>query len=626
MSVTKNPAYLPPVLVILLILKTPIASIAFPSIVPRRSVDITSSKWSIGVETQDRNLTIFSKYDKYLPGLGAKRARLQGGWSRCDPNGTGHITGVYNFAWLDDVVFKLADMGIKPWIELSYGNSAFPGGGGEGPGAGVPNTTEALDAFAQWSAAVALRYVNITDEFEIWNEPRLFDHHNDYARLAHTTCIALHKSRSGRGSPKIYYGAMSGAYVDNGVKFLNGTLTLLKKMLAEDDFDIGLSDCVHAVTYHGYTSGLPEDTFRESYDCNGSLCSIVSKLNAELMRHVPNAVLIQGEAGAPARRQNGGAMEPRNWTEIQQMKWNLRYMVGDAAHQMVKYSSLFTAMDVCYRSNIPPGNIGSYGLLAATCAPKTPGSHVADNKSVDHVRPAYRAAQMMYTLFDDMIIPVKNTKLNFKCTRNATNSNSQSICETVADNFTKPLHGMHCDLERSTNVAHYPISNEISGPKSCLEQCCSLKTCNCWTWSTLPVNSGCWLKHYDNGSSPLVPANGSTGAGGYGGVVAQAANRSGPFNPMGYTFSNITVSPHSTTHVVVWDAVPLQDSDHKTECNISVIGGDGPDVQGHEWLIVAIENGTVFKASSLFSQFQVELSDTPILIARSDALPAMREG
>ena len=97
-------------------------------------------------------------------------------------------------------------------------------------------------------------------------------------------------------------------------------------------------------------------------------------------------------------------MEPRNWTEVQQMKWNLRSMIGDAAHPIVRYSSLFTLVDVCYHA--AAYNIGWYGLLASSCAPRVPGSVVADNKTVDHVRPAYRAAQSIYTLFDDDVVPV----------------------------------------------------------------------------------------------------------------------------------------------------------------------------------------------------------------------------
>ena len=50
---------------------------------PRLSGEIASSKWSIGAETQDRNLTVFADYRSFLPSLGAKRARLQCGWGRC---------------------------------------------------------------------------------------------------------------------------------------------------------------------------------------------------------------------------------------------------------------------------------------------------------------------------------------------------------------------------------------------------------------------------------------------------------------------------------------------------------------------------------------------------------------
>ena len=46
----------------------------------RSSSEIKKSMWSIGTETQDRNYTIYSKYEKYIAPLGAKRARLQAGW------------------------------------------------------------------------------------------------------------------------------------------------------------------------------------------------------------------------------------------------------------------------------------------------------------------------------------------------------------------------------------------------------------------------------------------------------------------------------------------------------------------------------------------------------------------
>jgi hypothetical protein len=56
-------------------------------------------------------------------------------------------------------------------------------------------------------------------------------------------------------------------------------------------------------------------------------CSEVERLDATVKRYVPGAVVAQGEAGAPAEWMRGGAMEPYNWTETLQLKWDLRAMV-----------------------------------------------------------------------------------------------------------------------------------------------------------------------------------------------------------------------------------------------------------------------------------------------------------
>ena len=45
---------------------------------------IKSSTWSIGGETLDRDYTDYQSYKTYLGPLGAKRIRLQGGWSKCE--------------------------------------------------------------------------------------------------------------------------------------------------------------------------------------------------------------------------------------------------------------------------------------------------------------------------------------------------------------------------------------------------------------------------------------------------------------------------------------------------------------------------------------------------------------
>ena len=215
---------------------------------PRLSAEISSSKWSIGTETMDRNLTIYANYQAFLPPLGAKRARLQCGWGRCDLTGTG---APYNWGWLDEAVFGLAAMGIKPWLELSYGNSHYKGGGTNGPGATVPNSLFALEAWAVWVTAVAERYANVTDEFELWNEPSLSKaNYLPYATLAAVTCRALHAAHvdDPQWKPLMFYGVMNGGYAGAGPAFLDGTLPLLEQQLASSGSGLRLADCVAAVT------------------------------------------------------------------------------------------------------------------------------------------------------------------------------------------------------------------------------------------------------------------------------------------------------------------------------------------------------------------------------------------
>ena len=258
--------------------------------------------------------------------------------------------------------------------------------------------------------------------------------------------------------------------------------------------------------------------------------------------------------------------------------------------------------------------------------------------------------------------------LRFQCERNATNSGTD-VCRLDGDNATSPRTGMHCDLKVSTSVAHYPTGNEMASPKACRQKCCGVDECNCWTWSTRPENSGCWLKHYPNSSMPLVPAE----KGLSGGKVRHSNSSTPPFNPTGYAFRNRTAATQGITHVVVWDALPqLQDADRKTRCNVSV--GIFPNSTTTSWrgsprrhgygdvleqqrqrrqwverrmrqkdgkvrhsmlsrsaalgVLVVLGNGSITATTTVFPdspsetlRFPVELYDAPTLFARSDALP-----
>ena len=127
----------------------------------------TPNGWSIGAETMDRNFTVFSEWSKYLPGLGARRASVQGGWARCEQK-----KGVYSWGWLDEIVHGMLKVGVTPWIELSYGNPAYSGGGDPTSSSPLPKEGEAKQAFLDWCKAVVGRYGPLgVSQWELWNEP-----------------------------------------------------------------------------------------------------------------------------------------------------------------------------------------------------------------------------------------------------------------------------------------------------------------------------------------------------------------------------------------------------------------------------------------------------------------------
>ena len=127
---------------------------------------IRSSTWSIGGETLDRDYTDYQSYKTYLGPLGAKRIRLQGGWSKCEK-----VKGVYDFAWLDAVIPDAASRGVAPWVGLSYGNPIYEGGGEAKLMGHIPPSAEGLTAWDDWVRAIVTRYKEQVPEWEIWNEP-----------------------------------------------------------------------------------------------------------------------------------------------------------------------------------------------------------------------------------------------------------------------------------------------------------------------------------------------------------------------------------------------------------------------------------------------------------------------
>ena len=92
----------------------------------------------------DRDYTLFSQWREHLAPLGAKQIRLQAGWAKCERQ-----PGIYDFAWLDDIIDGVIGSGVEPWLQTGYNNPLY--GGEEGLFSHMPTSDEALAAWDEWA-------------------------------------------------------------------------------------------------------------------------------------------------------------------------------------------------------------------------------------------------------------------------------------------------------------------------------------------------------------------------------------------------------------------------------------------------------------------------------------------
>lgn len=339
---------------------------------PRSAKEISSSTWSIGGETLDRDFAVYANYKKFLGPLGAKRIRLQAGWAKCEKQ-----RGIYDWAWLDEVVDDALAQGVQPWLETAYGNTIYAGGGGTGLGGGLPKSVEALAAWDNWVRALARRYQNRVKEWEVWNEPDLGKDApaEAYADFFIRTAEIL---RSEAPGSQVWALGLAGnmAYGDR----------FLGQMKAK-----GKLKLINAVTVHGYPKN-PDDT------------SAVARMRALLAKHGRAVPVIQGETGAPSKFQQNFALSKIPWSENTQAKWDLRRMLVHHAKDVP--FNLFTISDMHYRRN-GQLDMNYKGLLGTN-----------PDQTVSHAKPAYFAAQNVFAIFDDSLVRVAN----FTCTANITNA------------------------------------------------------------------------------------------------------------------------------------------------------------------------------------------------------------
>lgn len=281
--------------------------------------EISSSRLGIGFEKLDRGLFDPSKaYDK-VADIGVKWIRIQSGWERTEKQ-----KGVYDFAWLDDIVNNLTLRGLTPWICLCYGNGLYnPEAAKVFGGVGIPpiDSREEKDAWANYCTAIAKRYKGKAVHFELWNEPdgvwcwKRTPNGFEYGEFAVATSKALKK-----GNPDAY--VIGGAICMGNMHFI------------KDAFSVGMGDYIDAISFHRYHQN---ETL--TFDRVDSLKGFLKREGKE------NIELIQGESGSQSKFGGAGAMSGGMWTERKQAKQLLRQSVADLSTDVV-FTSYFSALDM----------------------------------------------------------------------------------------------------------------------------------------------------------------------------------------------------------------------------------------------------------------------------------------
>ena len=321
---------------------------------PKSVTEITAGQnWTLGCETLDRDYIFWDTYKEYVAPLGIRRIRLQAGWAKTEKK-----KGVYDFAWLDEIINDALARGLEIWLETDYGNPIYPGGGDWDLGAGFPVSEEGLAAWDRWVEALATRYKGKVRDFAMWNEP-------DIGKKKTPEQIALFNIRTAetilRVNPDARIGALSLA-TNNPAK-VKACLDVFQRE--------GKMHLFTWLIYHGYAPN-PDTSYKNVTELQKVVDSYPHKLK-----------LWQGENGCPSETAHKFALSNHPWSELTQAKWDARRMLGDLGHDVV--SSVFTICDFDHTGR----EINRKGLLK-----------INDKRSLAKVKMAYYTVQNIASLFD----------------------------------------------------------------------------------------------------------------------------------------------------------------------------------------------------------------------------------
>ncbi len=298
----------------------------------RMTGEIARSRIGVGMECLDRRMYLPKRTYGHLKELGAKWARLQTGWSRCETK-----KGVYDFAWLDEVVDNVIACGVTPWFNVGYGNKLYSPDAPHDSAVGqVPlyDGKQGVEGWRRFLRALAERYKGKVAHWEIWNEPNLdcFWHPKHKASAVEYTklvSISSEAIKSVQPDAKVI-ACVAGIYGD----------------FFEDCLKAGMGTHIDIFSYHPYRAELnPEIDYPQ----------FVGKMRRLLAIHAPHVRLWQGECGAPAHTTGHHDMWMKLWNmnEMNQAKWVMRRLLIDhyLDLEFTSYFHLCDLMETPYRQS-----------------------------------------------------------------------------------------------------------------------------------------------------------------------------------------------------------------------------------------------------------------------------------
>ena len=370
---------------------------------PRSTKEIETSRITVGCETLDRDFTDFNSYKNYLPPLGVKKIRLQAGWAKCEK-----VKGVYDWKWLDEIIDFAATNRLEPWLETSYGNPIYEGGGAKGLLNSMPTSPEGWAAYDKWVEALVTRYKDRVKEWEVWNEPDHPMQKNEPETVAEMNIRTAVIIKRLQPEAKIA-----------GLAFASHTNTKYLERFLKPIAEQGKLNLFEWISYHSYAF-RPEDSYKGVM----SLKTVIEKYSKTLK-------LRQGENGAPSGYIPSYALDKYYWTEYSQAKYDMRRLLGDLGRDIE--TSVFTIIDIAYAGKPPVLNMK--GLIQSDFS-----------KAAIRPKVAYYAVQNLASVFDNSL----ETAPNFTFTTNA--NESVSVFSYQHKNTKKQLIALWLDGKTPGNT------------------------------------------------------------------------------------------------------------------------------------------------------------------------------